>query len=186
MELEAYLKSEVKELFVLAETADGDQLPDEMKVGDEIARRQEQLEGLAEAKKVLEARAQARYEAEKAEYEAKVRERTEKAAQTGKKARGQPVDRLGLYLQHLWRCFLRYDLRVERFGIMLQALHRRDHDLYANVGSKSICVIIPYGQRQPSRPSLKQTCQVMPDLPQRASGPIAACATAFVARPAAH
>ena len=37
---------------------------------------------LAQAKAVLEARAQERYEAEQAEYEAKVREREEKARQT--------------------------------------------------------------------------------------------------------
>ncbi len=89
LELEVYLQTEVKELFVLAEAADGGQLPDEMNIGDEIARRQERMEGLAEAKKVLEARAQARYEAEKAEYEAQVREREEKAAKTGKKPGGR-------------------------------------------------------------------------------------------------
>ena len=86
--LEAYLQAEVKELFTLAEAADGGKLPDEMNVADEITRRQQQLEGLAEAKKVLEMRAQARYEAEKAEYEAKMRERKEKETKTGKKPRG--------------------------------------------------------------------------------------------------
>lgn len=89
LDLEAYLQAEVNELFALAEAADGGQLPDEMNVEDEITRRQQQLERLAEAKKVLEVRAQARYEVEKAEYEAKVREREEKAAKTGKKPRGR-------------------------------------------------------------------------------------------------
>lgn len=87
--LEAYLQAEVNQLFVRAEAADGGQLPDEMNVEDEIARRQEQLERLAEAKKVLEARAQARYEAEKAEYEATMREREAKTAKTGKKPGGR-------------------------------------------------------------------------------------------------
>ena len=65
--IEAYLQVEVNELFVLAEAADGGQLPAEMNIQDEIERRQQQLAQLAEAKKGLEARAQARYEAEKAE-----------------------------------------------------------------------------------------------------------------------
>jgi transposase len=89
LELEVYLQSEVSELFALAESSDGGQLPDELNIGDEIARRKKQLEGLAKAKKVLEARAQARYEVEQAEYEAKMREREEKEAKTGKKVRGR-------------------------------------------------------------------------------------------------
>ena len=87
--LEAFLQAEVNELFELAEAADGGQLPEEMNVQDEIERRQKQLEGLAEAKKILEARAQARYEAEQAEYEAKMRDREEKAAETGRKPGGR-------------------------------------------------------------------------------------------------
>jgi transposase len=89
LELEARLQTEVNELFALAETADGGQLPDEMNIQDEVARRQKRLEHLAEAKKVLEARAQARYEAEKADYEAKMSERKEKAAKTGRKPPGR-------------------------------------------------------------------------------------------------
>ena len=56
---------------------------------DEIAIRKEWLENLAEAKVILEARAQERYEAEKAEYEAKLREREEKAKRSGRKPRGR-------------------------------------------------------------------------------------------------
>jgi hypothetical protein len=48
------------------------------------------LARLAEAKKVLEARAQARYEAEQAEYEAKMQARAEKTAKTGRKPSGRP------------------------------------------------------------------------------------------------
>jgi len=88
--IEAYLQAEVNELFALAEAADGGQLPDEMNIPDEIERRKQQLERLAEAKKVLEARAQAQYEAEKAEYDAKMQARAEKAAQKGGKPPGRP------------------------------------------------------------------------------------------------
>lgn len=87
--IEAYLQAEVNELFTLAEAADGGQLPAEMNLPDEIERRKQQLAQLAEAKKVLEARAAARYEAEKAEYEAKMREREAKAAKKGGKPRGR-------------------------------------------------------------------------------------------------
>ena len=44
---------------------------------------------LAEAKAVLEARAQERYEAEQAKYQAKIRAREEKAQRTGRKPRGR-------------------------------------------------------------------------------------------------
>ena len=88
--IEAYLQTEVNELFALAEAADGGQLPEKMNIPDEIERREQQLERLAEAKKVLEARAQARYEAEKAEYEAKMQVREEKAAKKGRKPPGRP------------------------------------------------------------------------------------------------
>lgn len=70
--IEAYLQAEVSELFALAETADGGHLPEELKPQDEIEHRQQQLAQLAEAKKVLEARAQARYEVQQADYEAKM------------------------------------------------------------------------------------------------------------------
>jgi transposase len=88
--IEAYLQAEVNELFALAEAADGGQLPDEMNIKDEIERREQQLARLAEAKQVLEARAQARYEAEKADYEAKMQARKEKAAKKGGKPPGRP------------------------------------------------------------------------------------------------
>jgi transposase len=88
--IEAYLQAEVEELFALAEVADRGQLPDEMNIADEIERRQQQLARLAEAKKVLEERAEARYEAEKAEHEAKLQAGEKKAAQKRQKPRGRP------------------------------------------------------------------------------------------------
>ena len=88
--IDACLQAEVNELFALAEAADGGQLPAEMNIQDEIERRQQQLARLGEAKKVLEARAQARYKAEQAEYEAKMQARAEKEAKTGRKPSGRP------------------------------------------------------------------------------------------------
>jgi transposase len=88
--IEAYLQAEVNELFALAEAADGGQVPAEMNIAGEIERRQQQLARLAEAKKVLEMRAQAHYEAEQAEYEAKMKVRAEKAEKSGRKPPGRP------------------------------------------------------------------------------------------------
>jgi transposase len=88
--IEAHLQAQVRELFTLAETADSSAVPEGMVVEDEIAWRQARLKRLAEAKAVLEARAQARYEAEKADYEEKLRQREKKAAKKGQKPRGRP------------------------------------------------------------------------------------------------
>jgi transposase len=87
--LEQQLRTEVEELLALAAQADRGDLPEGLKVEVEIALRQERLANLTQAKAVLETRAQERYEAEKAEYEAKLREREEKAQQTGRKPRGR-------------------------------------------------------------------------------------------------
>jgi len=89
LEVETRLRAEVDELFRLAEQADWP-VPAGMDIPDEIALRQERLTRLAEAKTVLEARAQERYELEKAEYDAKQRARDEKAQRTGRKPRGRP------------------------------------------------------------------------------------------------
>lgn len=88
LELESQLKGEVEELFVLAEKADNETIPEEMVVEDEIVLRQARLTRLAEAKAALEVRAELRYEAEKAEYEAKLREREAKERQRGHKLGG--------------------------------------------------------------------------------------------------
>jgi transposase len=87
--LEQRLQAEVTELLALAEQADQDNLPAGMDVTAEIAFRQERLLNLKEAKAVLETRAQQRYEAEQAEYEAKLRARVEKARQQGGQPRGR-------------------------------------------------------------------------------------------------
>ncbi len=90
LELETHLRTEVDQLFLLAEQADCHELPEGMNVADEIALRQERLARLAEAKKVLQARAQERQAAEQAEYEAKQREREAKAKRSGRKPPGRP------------------------------------------------------------------------------------------------
>ena len=83
LELETHLRAEVDQLFLLAEQADRHDVPEGLNVADEIALRQERLARLAEAKKVLQARAQERQAAEQAEYEAKQRERQAKAQRWG-------------------------------------------------------------------------------------------------------
>jgi transposase len=91
IELETHLRAEVQELLNLGEQADQGEvsLPGELKVDDEIALRQKRLENLAQAKAVLEARAQERYAAEQAEHEAKVRVREEKARKRRRKPHGR-------------------------------------------------------------------------------------------------
>ncbi len=91
VEMEAQLRGEVQELFTLGEQIDqGEgQLPEGMDVENEIAIRQERLERLAQAKAVLEQRAQERHAVEQAEYEAKLKEREEKAQQHHRKPRGR-------------------------------------------------------------------------------------------------
>jgi transposase len=92
LELERQLRTEVDALFALSDQADQSELPPELNIADEIAFRQGRLVNLDRAKAVLEARAQARYDAERAEYEAKLREREAKAQRTGRPPRGRPPE----------------------------------------------------------------------------------------------
>jgi transposase len=87
--LEQRLQAEVAELVRLGEKADAGDLPEGLNLEAEIGMRQERLLNLAQARAVLEAWAQARYELEQAEYEAKMRAREERAKQTGRKAGGR-------------------------------------------------------------------------------------------------
>lgn len=89
LEIEAFLQAEVNQLFALAEQADS-VLPEGMNLPDELARREDRLKRLSEAKAVLETRAAQRYAAERAEHDAKMAERADKEQQTGKKPRGKP------------------------------------------------------------------------------------------------
>ena len=87
--LEAHLRVEVEQLFVLSEQADQGEQPSGMVVSNEIAIRQQRLVRLAQAKAVLIARAKERTALEQAEYDAKMQERAEKARQTGRTPRGR-------------------------------------------------------------------------------------------------
>lgn len=89
-ELEAQFQTEIEELFALGEQADRAPLPDGLVVEHELAFRQARLERLAEARAVLEGRAQERDAAEQAAYGAKLAEREERAERTGKPPRGRP------------------------------------------------------------------------------------------------
>jgi len=89
LQLEKRLQQEVEELLALGEQADRTELPPELDIHTEVAFRQERLLNLAEARRVLEARAEERYQAELAEYQAKQRAREEKARKTGHKPRGK-------------------------------------------------------------------------------------------------
>ena len=89
--VEVQLKNEVVELFEMGERADQGEvlLPESLNIPDEIAIRKERLIKLAEAKVVLEKRAQERYEGEKAEYDVKMQEREVKVRKRNKKIRGK-------------------------------------------------------------------------------------------------
>jgi transposase len=91
VELEAKLKQEVNELLSLGEEEDQGELslPTGLIIEDEIALRKQRLTNLAAAKAVLEARAQERYESEKAAHDAKMKQREEKTRQTGRKPGGR-------------------------------------------------------------------------------------------------
>jgi IS5 family transposase len=86
--IEAQLRQEVKQLITLAEREDRQQVPDGMDVPQEIARRQERLVALDEAKRKLEERARERDAQAQAEYEAKVAKRQAKR-DAGKKPGGK-------------------------------------------------------------------------------------------------
>lgn len=88
LELESQLQAEVKELFALAEKADSEGGPEGMVIEDEIVLRQSRMAQLELAKTGLEARAEVRYEAEKAEYEAKMSQRAAKEEARGRKFGG--------------------------------------------------------------------------------------------------
>lgn len=89
LKLETRLRAEVEELMSLGNKADQSELPTGLDIEAEISFREGRLVNLAEAKRVLEARAQERYAAEKAEYEAKLHAREEKARKKGHKPRGR-------------------------------------------------------------------------------------------------
>ena len=90
LELEAQLQTEVEELFALSEHSDQSERPDGLVVREEIARREDRLARLAEAKAVLQARAAERRATEQAEYEEKLAQRAERERTTGRRPGGRP------------------------------------------------------------------------------------------------
>ena len=88
--IEAQLKAEVAALLARAEAADKADAPDGMSIPEELARREDRLAKLAEARAKIEARAKERYEREMAEHEAKLAAREAKAKATGKNKPPQP------------------------------------------------------------------------------------------------
>ena len=88
--IEAQLKAEVAELLARAEAADQADVADGMSIPEELARREDRLAKLAEARAKLEARAKERFEREMAEHRAKLAARDEETAASGKKPGGSP------------------------------------------------------------------------------------------------
>jgi transposase len=89
-ELIPQLEAEVAALFALAEQAEQAARPAGLDVAAEIARREERLARLTQAKAVLEARAKERDAVEQAAYAEKMRERTAKTRRTGRRPQGRP------------------------------------------------------------------------------------------------
>jgi transposase len=88
--IEAQLRAEVADLMAKAEAADLADLPDGFSIPDELARREQRLSKLTEARAKIEARARERHAREQAEYEAKLAARQAKEKSTGKKPGGKP------------------------------------------------------------------------------------------------
>jgi hypothetical protein len=86
--IEAQLRQEVQALLKLAEHSDRGVVIDGMDVPAEIARREDRLSAIAQAKAKIEQRAAERHQAEQQDYEAKVAKR-EAQRKAGKKPRGK-------------------------------------------------------------------------------------------------
>lgn len=85
--IEAQLRQEVQTLLALAESRDAQAVPDGMDVPAEIARREDRLRALAQAKAKIEQRAAERHEREQQEFVAKTAKR-QAQREAGNKPRG--------------------------------------------------------------------------------------------------
>src|SRR5262245_3950654 len=85
--IEAQLRQEVQTLLELAENTDRQTVPDGMDVSAEIARREDRLGAIAQAKAKIEQRASESHRLEPQEYEAKAANR-QAQREAGKKPRG--------------------------------------------------------------------------------------------------
>ena len=88
--IEAQLEAEVKQMLARAEAADCEPLPKGMSIPEELARREDRLAAIRQAKAQIEVHAAERDAREKADFDAKMKAREEKAARTGKKPGGKP------------------------------------------------------------------------------------------------
>jgi transposase len=88
--IEAQLRAEVAQLMQLAAHADAADIPDGMRVPDELKRREERLAAIAQAKAQIAARAAARQAQEQAAYEQKMAARAAKEQRTGRTPGGSP------------------------------------------------------------------------------------------------
>jgi hypothetical protein len=86
--IEAQLRQDVQTLLALAESSDSQAVPDGMDVPPEIARGEDRLSALAQAKAKIEQRAAERHQREQQEHEAKVAKR-QSQRDSGKKPRGK-------------------------------------------------------------------------------------------------
>src|SRR5260370_4268911 len=86
----ASCKRRLRSYLLGVEQSEQPEVPDGLVVSKEIARRQDRLVRLAEAKAVLEARAKERDAVEQAEYEAKLEQRKERERTTGRRPGGRP------------------------------------------------------------------------------------------------
>jgi hypothetical protein len=89
-ELEVQINAEVQELFALAEQADQANLPDGVSLPDETKRREDRLSAMAAAKAKIAARAEERYQREKAEYDERMATHAAKEKDSGRKPGGNP------------------------------------------------------------------------------------------------
>lgn len=86
--IEQQLRGEVQQLLALAEQADRSAVPQDMDVPAEIARREDRLQAIAQAKTKIQERAAERHARQMQEYEAKVAYRRAQR-DAGKKPRGK-------------------------------------------------------------------------------------------------
>ncbi|MFM9886992.1 MAG: IS1182 family transposase [Burkholderiales bacterium] len=88
--IEAQLQAEVKQMLARAAAADQAPLPEGLSLPAELARREQRLAAIRQAKGEIEARAAERDAQEKADFDAKMNAREDKTTRTGRKPGGKP------------------------------------------------------------------------------------------------
>jgi len=87
--LEQKIKEEVELLMEKAQEENEKDEDSGLKIPEEIARREDQIAKIQEAKRVIESRAKERYEREKEKYDGKMQQRKLKEEKTGKKTQDE-------------------------------------------------------------------------------------------------